>query len=92
MDILVRNESSDQKESFKHVFAGRLSSVSKIAKQLVGSDRKSSCLQMCMNEERKYISRVSKYCFFLEAEFHEPAFSVTINRQSLAMYVNDLCT
>ena len=43
MDILVRNESSDQEESFKHVFAGRVSSVSspfsKIAKQLPGSDR-----------------------------------------------------
>ena len=38
MDILVRNESSDQEESFKHVCAGRVSSVSspfsKIAKQL----------------------------------------------------------
>jgi hypothetical protein len=48
MDILARNESSDQEESFKHVFAGRVSSVfspfPKIAKQLPGSDRKSSCL------------------------------------------------
>ena len=38
MDILVRNESSDQEESFKHVCAGRVGSVlspfSKIAKQL----------------------------------------------------------
>ena len=38
MDTLVRNENSDQEESFKHVFAGRVSSVlspfSKIAKQL----------------------------------------------------------
>ena len=40
MEILVRNESSDPKESFKHVLAGRVSSVSspfsKIAKQLKG--------------------------------------------------------
>ena len=48
MDILVRNESSDQEESLKHVFEGRVSSVSspfsKIDKQLPDSDRKSSCL------------------------------------------------
>ena len=48
MDILVRNESSDQEESFEHVFAGRLSSFfspfPKIAKQLPGSELKSSCL------------------------------------------------
>ena len=48
MDILVQNESSDQEESFEHVFAGRVGSVSnpfsKLAKQLPGSDRKSSCL------------------------------------------------
>ena len=28
MDILVRNECSDQEESFNHVIAGRVSSVS----------------------------------------------------------------
>ena len=42
VDILVPNESSDRGESFKHLFAGRVSSflspLSKIAKQLRGSD------------------------------------------------------
>ena len=45
---MIPNESSDQEESFKYVFAGRVSSVSspfaKIAKQLPGWDRKWSCL------------------------------------------------
>ena len=48
---LVRNERSDQKESFKHVFAGRVSSVSsQIAKQLPGSDQKNRiAYQKCVH-------------------------------------------
>ena len=52
MDTLVGKESSDQKESFKYIFAGRVSSVSspfsKKPKRLPGTDRKSICLKKCI--------------------------------------------
>ena len=59
---LIPSESSDWEESFKHVFAGWVSSVSssfsKIAKQLPGWDRKWSY------KKSVYYSLVAEYLFF----------------------------